>query len=120
MEPGTWYATKDEENWNDLHGFETEAQAVAEAPAWLGLGPGQKFWVGQATKPPMPLDAANIHAWLESAAGDDGCPDDILPYEISEDASRELNELLTAWSEKHDVKPLWVGFEDVSAHTVPA
>lgn len=117
MEAGMWYATKDDESWVNVPSFETEALAVAGAKEKLHLDPGEKFWVGMGVTPPMPLDAYNIHAWLESAAEDDGCPDGVLPYEISEEAAEELDELLSKWAEKHGVKPQWLQIQDVSAHT---
>jgi|GEM_PF-6354931 len=119
MKPGQWCITKDEDEWMNTSAFDTKEDAVASARVELELQPGEKFWVGLATRAPSALDAALVVDALDNHASDEG-PDDGDGYDISDKAREELDVLLEYWAHKHDVKPLWFDIGDVSAHVVPA
>jgi hypothetical protein len=107
--------------------WETREEAIRAAPEELGVGPGDRFWVGRAVQPSLPgLDAEEIIEELDRKADEDfGKPDgaDGWPQATDEQVKEldgHLNAALDAWLARHDLKPTWFGIEDDEKVAVPA
>lgn len=118
MNPGKWTITKDEDEWTNGSAFDSKEDAVESAPAELELKPGEKFWVGLATRAPSALGADLVVTALDDHAFDEG-PEGSDGYDVSAEARKELAALLECWAAKHDVKPLWFDVNDVTEHEAP-
>jgi hypothetical protein len=116
MTEEVWYLSRDEETFNDGP-YPTREAAIAAAPD-EGFDPGDSLWVGRAVPASSLLSAANVVQMLNDHAYDDG-PEGNDGYEVSTEAQEELDAMLRAWADKHNIKPTWWGIEDVSHHVVP-
>lgn len=115
---GEFYVSTDEEMFN-FGPYATSEEAVAKAPEDYGIDHGEEFWVGQCVPAACFVSAETFIDALNAHACDEG-PEDNNGYDVSRDAAVELQELLSAWAAKWDVRPTWSSIENVSKHVVPA
>lgn len=116
---GRWFLSRDGEDYIG-RGWGTREEAVIAAHTELrsNLSPGEKFWTGLAVAPVSALNAASVVAMLDDHAYNDG-PEGTDGYDVSKEAEAELDALLSAWAEKHDVWPQWFTVEEVREHVMP-
>jgi hypothetical protein len=105
--------------------WSTREQAIAEAPGYLELHPGDKFQVGCSRPLGLPsIDGGTIIEQalddLESDCGE--AAEDAI--DATREQERDLGEMLTAtfqqWADKHGIKVTCWAVDHVETHVVPA
>lgn len=102
-----WWAGRSEE-WMDLGSYQTRDDAIAGGINSIGEGEGDFVILEARSLVPPPLDADTIINDYFEHLGDSGdyysgegdYPEWLLPLDQQKIAETELQQLLTAWSEK--------------------
>lgn len=120
-----WTITANEDRWDLPATFATREEAVAAAPAALGLAPDQKFWTG-FTMPAgavMPDADRVIEDMFENARDENGDHAenwlDDVPAEAMLELQKGLEDLVLAWLDKHNLLPDWYDIEQIEEHHAP-
>jgi hypothetical protein len=115
---GGWYLSEDGETFS-VGPYPSKERAIEVAPDELeDVEPGDAFWVGRAVSPPNYLTAWNVIEMLDQQASDTA-PEDFEGFEVSDEARRELDALLSSWAERWKVKPSWLDIAEISEHEMP-
>ena len=120
-----WSVSTDEERWTDAERYATEADAIADGPAELGLDDGDVFYVGRIVPFVPSVDPEFVIDQAACEACDEIDPDIIgdWPGIKSDAAIVELGNSLThvfrQWLERHKASTIY-GVDDVSRHVYEA
>lgn len=109
-----WSISPDGEDFNYGDFFETKEEAIVSFRKDLSSGGYDKvkeqgfFWVGQCREHSISefLNAEDVieNAWQMASDNNGEYAEDYLS-DVSKEATKELDDLLIAWAEKHDLYP---------------